>query len=119
MSLKDAAELVHFRELHLFPRTIFSIGAVCFLGAFFVKQFLVGFLGVGLIFLALSLNFAIATVMGFDIFIARKVFHIPYLALCQFVLCSWITYELLSLVYYFYRHGHMPPWLQQIPPSSS
>jgi|SRR5216684_3516807 len=117
MSLKDAAELVHFRELHLLPRTIFSIGATCFIGAFFVKQFLVGFLGVGLIFLALTLNFAIGVALGFDIFIAKKVFHIPYMMLFQFLLCSWLTYKLFTLIFYFYRHGQMPPWLQPLPPS--
>jgi hypothetical protein len=116
VSLKDVAELVHFRELHLLPRTIFSIGAVCFIGAFFIKVFLVGFLGVGLIFVALTLNFAISVLLQTDVYLAKKTFTIPWTPLLQFVLCSVVTYELLVLVYYFYRHGEMPPYLKPFPP---
>lgn len=116
MSLKDVAELIHFRELHLLPRTIFSIGAICFVGAFFIKVFLVGFLGVGLIFVALTLNFAIGVLLRTDIYLAKKTFAIPWMMLGQFILCSVITYKLLVLVYYFYRHGEMPPYLQPLSP---
>ncbi|MGB2622524.1 MAG: hypothetical protein WAN25_09280, partial [Candidatus Acidiferrum sp.] len=78
MSLKDVAELIHFRELHLLPRTVFSIGAVCFIGSFFIRAFLVGFLGVGLIFVALTLNFAIQVLLQTDIYLAKKTFAIPW-----------------------------------------
>ncbi|MGB2639843.1 MAG: hypothetical protein WA857_06650 [Candidatus Acidiferrum sp.] len=118
MSLKDVAELIHFRELHLLPRTVFSIGAVCFIGSFFIRAFLVGFLGVGLIFVALTLNFAIQVLLQTDIYLAKKTFAIPWMMLAQFILCSAITYKLLVLIFYFYRHGEMPPYLQPLPPSN-
>ena len=117
MSLEDAAKLIHFRELHLLPRTIFAIGAICFVGAFFVKVLVLGFLGVGVIFVALTLNFLIEVALKFDIFIATKVFHTPYVTILQFIFCAGVTYEIISMVYYFYRHGGMPPWLQPLPPS--
>jgi hypothetical protein len=117
MSLKDVGELVHFRELHLLPRTIFSIGATCFIGAFFIKAFLIGFLGVGIIFVALTLNFGIGVMLHTDIYVARKTFTVPWTLLLQFILCSAITYKLLSLIYYFYRHGEMPPYLQPLSPT--
>ncbi|MGH9712193.1 MAG: hypothetical protein ACRD5M_02720 [Candidatus Acidiferrales bacterium] len=114
MGLKDAAELIHFRELHLLPRTIFAIGAICFLGAFFLKQFLIGFLGVGIIFIALTLNFVIGVVRGTDISITRKTFQLAWMQFFQLLLCAAVTYKLLVLIYYFYRHGEMPPDLQPL-----
>jgi hypothetical protein len=116
MSLKDAAELVHFRELHLLPRTIFSIGAVCFVGSFFLRDFLIGFLGVGIIFVALTLNFGINFLTGTDISITRKSFAVAWMMLFQFLLCFFVTYKLLFLIYYFYRHGEMPPFLRPLLP---
>lgn len=65
MSLKDAAELVHFKELHFLPRVIFSIGAVCFIGSFFLKMFILGFIGVAVIFVGCTLNFLINTLAEF------------------------------------------------------
>jgi hypothetical protein len=114
MVLKDAAELVHFRELHLLPRTIFSIGAICFVGSFFLKIFILGFTGIGIIFAALTLNFAIGVLKGTDISITRKTFSVAWMMLAQFVLCYAIAYKLLFLAYYFYRNGEMPLYLQPL-----
>jgi hypothetical protein len=33
----------------------------------------------------------------------------------QFILSSAITYGLLVLAYYYYRHGEMPPYFQPLP----
>jgi len=112
--LKDAAELVHFRELHLLPRSIFAIGAVCFVGSFFLKNFLIGFLGVGILFVALTLNFAIGVCLGTDISFTRKSFDVAWGLLLQFLFCAAVTYKLGSLIYHFYRHGEMPPYLQPL-----
>jgi hypothetical protein len=116
MSIKDVSELVHFRELHLLPRTIFSIGAVCFVGAFFLKSFLLGFLGVGTVFVALTLNFAINILVRFGDSIQTKQFAAPWMMIAQFLLCLFITYFLLTLVYYYYRQGQLPPYLRPLPP---
>lgn len=116
MSLKDATGLVHFRELHLLPRTIFSIGATCFIGAFFIKVFLIGFLGVGIVFSALTINFVINAAMQTDISLAGRRFTVPWVTLGQLILCFAITYKLLFLICFFYRHGEMPPYLQPLSP---
>ena len=114
MVLKDAAELVHFRELHLLPRTIFSIGAICFVGSFFLKLFILGFFGVGIVFVGLTLNFAIGVLKGTDISIARRTFSVAWMMLVQFILCCGIAYKLLWLAFFFYRNGEMPPYLQPL-----
>ena len=115
MSIKDVSELVHFRELHLLPRTIFAIGAVCFVGAFFLKFFLLGFLGVGIVFAALTLNFAINILVRLGDSIQTKQFFAPWMMIAQFLLCGFITYFLLTLFYHYYRQGQLPPYLQPLP----
>src|ERR1035437_6569732 len=99
MDLKDAATLVHFRELHLLPRVIFSIGAICFIGSVFVKEFILGFLGVGVIFLGCTLNFAINVFLQTDVSVVRKTFDVVWGTLTQLVLSVAITYGLLFLAY--------------------
>jgi len=116
MSLKDAAELVHFRELHLLPRTIFSIGAICFLGAFFLKTFLLGFFGVGVIFIGLTLNFALNFLVQTDISISAKRFKVAWTILFQLIICGVISYWFLGVFWYYYRYGEMPPYLHSLPP---
>ena len=73
MNLKDAAQIVHFRELHFLPRVIFSIGAICFIGAFFLKLFILGLFGVGIIFIGSTLNLGIGVWMSADISLKRKI----------------------------------------------
>jgi hypothetical protein len=115
MVLKDAAELVHFRELHLLPRTIFSVGAVCFIGSFFLKLFLLGLFGVGIVFAALGLNFLIGVIQGTHISISDRAFNVPWMMGAQFIISSWLAYHLLAVAHYYYFHGTMPPYLQPIP----
>jgi hypothetical protein len=114
MVLKDAAELVHFRELHLLPRTIFSIGAVCFIGSFFLKLFLLGFFGVGIVFAALALNFLIGVIQMTHISITARIFNVPLMIGAQLIICSWLAYHLLAVAHYYYFHGSMPPYLQPL-----
>jgi hypothetical protein len=116
MSIRDVAELVHFRELHLLPRTIFSIGVVCFLGAFFLKSFLLGFFGVGVIFIGLTLNFAINFLMQTDISISAKIFKVAWVMLFQLMLSALISYWLIGVIWFYYRYGEMPPYLHSLPP---
>jgi hypothetical protein len=115
MGFQDAATLVHFRELHLLPRVIFSIGAICFVGSLFVKVFILGLFGVGVIFVGCTLNFAIGVLMSIDVSLKNKSFSFAWMLFGQFILSSAITYGLLVLAYYYYRHGEMPPYFQPLP----
>ena len=63
MELSDVVEIVHFRELHLLPRTIFSIGVVLFIGSFFLKSLLMGAAGISVIFFAILYNLIVDTAL--------------------------------------------------------
>jgi hypothetical protein len=115
MNLQDAAQILDFRELHFLPRVIFSIGTICFVSAFFLKLFILGLFGVGIIFIGSTLNLGIGVVMSRDISLKRKTFVVHWMLLCQFVLPFAITYALLVLAYHYYRYGEMPPYLQPLP----
>lgn len=110
MDAKDFIPPVHFKELHLLPRVIFLIGAVCFIGAFFLKSFLIGFGGIVIVFAALTLNFA----TNFLTRISFKERTFPVAMLVQAIISFVIAYKLGMLLYYFYRQGEMPPFLQPI-----
>jgi hypothetical protein len=113
MGLEDIAKLVHFRELNFLPRVIFSIGGILLIGSFFVKLFLLGFFGVGLIFAGSALNLVIETFLGFGAYFRNKA-GIPWALLWQAILALVLTFTTLCLLYYFYRHGEMPPCLQPL-----
>jgi hypothetical protein len=114
MDLEDIATLVHFRELHFLPRVIFSVGGILLIGSFFVKLFLLGFLGVGLIFAGSALNLVINTLQTFSRHFKDKTVGVPWALLWQAVLALVLTAATLYLLYHFYRHGEMPPFLQPL-----
>jgi hypothetical protein len=116
MELKDAVALVHFRELHLLPRVVFFIGAVFLVGAFFVKVFVLGFAGVGVMLAATTLNLIIDMLLCFGLYFAKKPeCGIPWALLLQSILALALTIATLVLTFYFYRHGEMPPCLRPLP----
>jgi hypothetical protein len=115
MELKDVATVVHFRELHFLPRVIFFIGAVCFIGSFFVKILILGLIGVGVMLSASTLNLVLNTILRFYGAIERRVFDIPWALSFQALLALAITIATLQLTYYFYRHGEMPSYLRPLP----
>ena len=115
MDLKDATALVHFRELHFFPRVIFSLGLVFLIGSFFVKSFLLGFFGVSVILCSATLNLFInSTWMEPNEPYKR---HINWTVFSQFLLALGVTIGVIYLNYYYYRHGQMPPSFQPLPTS--
>lgn len=110
---KDAAQLVHFRELHFLPRVIFSIGTICFIASFFLKLFILGFFGVGIIFVGATFNLFINILMSIDWSPDKKQI-ISWMLLWQFVLSLGMTCVLLALAYHYYRYGKMPPYLEPV-----
>ena len=113
--MKDAADLVHFKELHFLPRVIFSIGVICFIGSFFLKLFILGFFGVAVIFVGCTLNFLINTWRSFDPSPAKWYEFLDWTAFLQFLLSLVIAWVLLYLAYYYNHYGHMPPFLEPQP----
>jgi hypothetical protein len=112
VDFKDATSLVHFRELHFFPRIIFSLGLVFLIGSFFIRNFTLGFFGVGVILFSASVNLFIGcTWTDPHPPYAR---HINWTVLSQFLVCALITGAVLYLNYHYYRYGQMPPSLQPV-----
>jgi hypothetical protein len=58
MPWDDLSPLSHFKELHLVPRLIFTIGAALFFGGLFRRDWGVSVLGISLAFFSLAYNFA-------------------------------------------------------------
>ena len=114
MDWEDITSLVHFRELHFLPRVIFSVGAIVLIGSFFVKVFLLGFLGVGLIFAGSTLNLFINTPLGSGQHSKDNTVGLPWALLWQALLALALMVSTLCLLYYFYRHGEMPMFLRPL-----
>src|SRR5450432_3442612 len=108
MELKDLVAAVHFRELHLLPRVVFFIGTVFLIGSFFVKVYLFGFAGVGVMLAATTLNLAIDMLLCLALYFKNE--HVfPWALLLQSILALALSVATLILTFYFYRHGEMPP----------
>src|ERR1700694_40997 len=115
MDLKDVASLVYFRELNFLPRVIFFIGAILLIGSFFIKSFLLGLLGVGVILAGSTLNLVTETALGFYAHCKdKKTGKIPLALLLQAILAFGLTFATLWLLYHFYRHGEMPTFLRPL-----
>lgn len=100
----DSNFLSHFRELHLLPRTIYGIGAALFITALFTKDRVLGFCGVGIIFLAVAGNMLIDAFWSQD---GKRRERIWWGALVQMglalvlaVVTLWLAYLNLSSKYY-------------------
>jgi hypothetical protein len=63
MDPSEYVQPVHFRELHLLPRVIFSVGAALFIGSFFVKSLILGLCGIALIFAGTLYNLIVDTAL--------------------------------------------------------
>jgi hypothetical protein len=61
MSAEDWMPPIHFKELHLLPRTLFSMGAVMFVAGVIRDEHPLFLGGAFIIFLALALNFIVVT----------------------------------------------------------
>jgi hypothetical protein len=109
MDIKDATELVHFRELNFFPRVIFSLGLVFLIGSFFVKSFLLGFFGVSVILCSATLNLFIGSTWTDASEPYKR--HLSWTVFSQFLLSLAITAGVVYLNYH-YRYGQMPWPLQ-------
>src|SRR6266849_1714132 len=112
MEFKDAVALVHFRELHFLPRVIFSLGAIFLIGSFFVKSFILGLFGVGVIFAGSALNLFLTAILVYKGASSR--WSVPWMLLFQFLIAFVLAFGILQVSYHFYRYGDMPTCLQPV-----
>ena len=57
MPLSDLSPLSYFKELHLLPRVVFTIGGALFFGGLVIKDWMVLLFGVGLVFVSVGVQF--------------------------------------------------------------
>jgi hypothetical protein len=84
----------NFKELHLFPRTIFSIGGISFLGAFYLHSLSTGLLGMAAMFFGVGLNLCIDVTSS----TLRKIWT---WGIIQAVACGLVA---IALVYLAWRY---------------
>jgi hypothetical protein len=53
-----------FRELHLLPRVIFSLGGIAFVGAFYVHSTWIGLIGLATVLIGVGLNLTVDVVIS-------------------------------------------------------
>jgi hypothetical protein len=115
MAFVDFTPLAFFKELHLLPRVIFTLGTGLLIAAFLVHSpaLALGLLGVGLIFLGVAYNYLLNS-FGMDPAPPYQTV-ISWMMLTQCLLSSIAAAAMLYLAFYTYRHGSLPTWLQPLP----
>jgi hypothetical protein len=102
--------LAYFREQPLLPRVIFTIGGVLFLSLPFVRNLALSLLSVGVIFVAVGLNFFLKLVHKQSEYPYRWIlFGQPAL---QAVIAFSIAATCLYLAWYRYYFGVLPALLR-------
>lgn len=110
MPLSDLSPLSYFKELHLLPRVIFTIGGAFFFGGLVIKDWRVLLLGAGLVFVSVGYNFF----SGLFWHEPGPPYtpHISWPNLFQGLLAFALGAAALYVVVYNYRHGYLPSWLR-------
>jgi len=106
MPLSDLSPLSYFKELHLLPRVVFTIGGALFFGGLVIKDWRIVLLGAGLLLVSVGYNF-----------FAGLIWHEPgppytphmsWSNLFQGLLAIVLGAFALYVVVYNYRHGYLP-----------
>jgi hypothetical protein len=112
MPLSDLSPLNYFKELHLLPRVVFTIGGSLFFGGLFIKDWRVLLLGTGLVFVAVGYNFFANLIWSESS--PPYTAHISWPNLFQGLLSSGVGSLALYVVAFYYRHGFLPNFLLPI-----
>jgi hypothetical protein len=110
MPLSDLSPLSYFKELHLLPRVVFTIGGALFFGGLVIKDWRVLLFGAGLVFVSVGYNFFTGLVWH-DPNPPYKA-HISWSNLFQGSLSFLLGIFVLFVVVYHYRHGFLPNFLR-------
>jgi hypothetical protein len=112
MALSDLSPLTYFKELHLLPRVIFTIGGAFFFGGLFSKDWRVLLFGAGLVFVSLGYNFFADLIWNEAN--PPHTTRISWSNLFQGLLALTIGASILYVVVYNYRHGFLPTFLRPL-----
>src|ERR1700678_239907 len=110
MPLSDLSPLSYFKELHLLPRVVFTIGGAFFFGGLVIRDWRVLLLGVGFVFLSVSYNFFCGLLWHEPG--PPYTNHISWPNLFQGLLAFALGVIALYIVVYHYRHGYLPTYLR-------
>jgi NADH:ubiquinone oxidoreductase subunit K len=104
--------LSYFRELHLLPRVIFTVGGALFLTALVARELVLILLSLGIIFAAVALNF----ILKLTWCETRPPYtrHVSWESFFQALIALAISAACIYVAAYRYRHGSLPPYLLPI-----
>ena len=111
MPLSDLSPLSYFKELHLLPRVVFTIGGVLFFTGLF-RDWKISVAGAGLLFVAVGYNF-LTNLMWHDPSPPYPA-HISWPNLFQGLVSMSIGLLLLYVSVYTYRHAALPVLLRPL-----
>lgn len=114
MPLSDLSPLSYFKELHLLPRVIFTIGGAFFFGGLFIRDWRVLLFGAGLVFVALGYNF-FADLLWREANPPYRI-RLSWSNLFQGIISLALAAFVLYIVVFHYRHGVLPTFLRPISP---
>src|ERR1700761_8245551 len=103
MPLSDLSPLSYFKELHLLPRVVFTIGGVLFFAGLPLKDLDITLFGVGLVFI--SLGYKLFAALVWNEANEPYTIHISAGNLFQGLLSATIAAFILYLAGYHYRYG--------------
>jgi len=103
MSPVDFKPAENFRELHLLPRVIFTIGSALIIGSFFVKSVFLGLCGIDAIFIATLYNLIVDSFLSWQAH--RK---LNYMLLSHCVIAAAFFIATFCFAYHVYFHGGIP-----------
>jgi hypothetical protein len=119
MPLADFSPLSFFKELHLLPRVIFTLGGGLLVAGFFVhpQGLVLALFGGGLVFLGVGLNLLMDSFWNETSPPYRL--HISGHVMVQSVISFGIAIVVLYFAIHLYRYGVLPEVLRPIAPTSS
>jgi hypothetical protein len=114
MGMPDFSPLGYFKELHLLPRVMFTLGGGLAIASFFVRSqnLVMGLMGVALVFLAVGLNLLMDSAWResdppYPLRFSGHVIVQSLVALAVFVLTFYLAIHL-------YRYGTLPAILRPV-----
>jgi hypothetical protein len=110
MSLSDLSPLSYFKELHLLPRVIFTIGGAFFFGGLVIRDWRVLLLGAGIVFVSVGYNFFTGLLWHEPH--PPYTGHISWSNLLQGLIAFALGAFAIYVVVYNYRHGYLPTFLR-------
>jgi hypothetical protein len=105
--------LAYFRELHLLPRVIFTVGGVLFLSAVVARELALVLCSLGFVFAAVGFNFVL-NLTWVDQNPPYKS-HVSWESFFEALIALSIAAACFYVAAYRYRHGMLPPYLLHVP----